>query len=464
MDNQYTDLLPGHRNLIVVEARPQLHRWYGEDEGIVKAACEWWVNQHSDRPRKPAGTERIIAVLDEFAIWYTSQRPQLHESAKSYLGTTGRLTPFMQFLRERYTVQPEFGLEAGLRLEHGIRSLIGESQLWQDVIGLVQIASMSSVPTLIHGELGTGKAQIARIIHKTGSRADSPCLKIPCPFLTHRHFKSKIRELVSEIIEPPDSNSLADLLEPFSTVYLADIDQLEPELQPLIAEQIRERYSSFEADGNDHQQPRFVVSTTVDLNLLSRQQLFRHDLFLEIAILQVDMPALRHRRDDVAVLADYILERLALKYGISKPTLRPDAIRRLECYSWPGNLVELRAVLDRALLNTRKEIHGRHLQFDAREWLTVSENGHGSVLSAVENLEKSGLRVGKTTLERLVTFLFTKGQHHFKTWELKEELATAPSTARSYMKKLHGFGFVFKHGDRKTTTWRVNQEKLKGNE
>ncbi len=464
MENLNVDLSSEARSVIAIEACPQLHRWYGEDETLVEAACNWWANKHYETQQMPAGTERIIAMLDEYAIWYTSRRTQIFESVTNYLGSTGLLTPFMQFIRERYTVQPDFGVETGLRLEHGIRSLIGGSQLWQDVVGLVQLASMSSVPTLIHGELGTGKGQIARIIHETGGRSDSPCLTIPCPFLTHRHFKSKIRELVSERIDPPTNNSLADLLEPFGTVYLADIDQLETELQPIFAEQIRERYSSYETDRNEHQQPRYVVSTTVDLNLLSRQQLFRHDLFLEIAILQIDMPALRHRRDDLTILAKHILNRLAQKYGIPKPTLHPDAIRRLECYSWPGNMVELRAVLDRALLKTRKEIHSRHLQFDAQEWTAVSESGHGSVLSAVENLEKSGLRVGKTTLERLVTFLFTKGPHHFKTWELKEELAIAPSTARSYMKKLHGFGFVFKHGDRKTTTWRVDQDKLKCDE
>jgi DNA-binding NtrC family response regulator len=464
MDNLDFINTPESKHLLSAEALPTLLHSHADKNNVVQAACDWWVNhQENDRPI-PNDYVYVVTLLNEYANWRKSAFGQFRESAAVYGEARPQTSTFEQFLRERHTYLSDYSLDSGPKLEHTLRSLIGESKLWREVISLVRLASLSSVPTLLNGELGTGKAQVAKVIHETGNRAELPFLSIRCQFLSHRHYKFQIQDLVAEHISVSGAEGIDDLLQHFGTIFLADIDQLERELQPVITDQIRRRYLSDSGDQSTQRQPRYIVSTTEDLNLLARQQLFRHDLFLEVAILQIDLPALRHRREDLATLAEHAVDRLAQRYGIDKPTLHADALRRLERHSWPGNLVELRTVLDRVLVRSSKVIRAKHLLFDERDWMPVSSRDQEIVLRAVNLLEKSGFSVGQISLEKLVTFLSSKGPHHFKTRELTDELAAASSTARGYMKKLHDLGFVAKHGDRKTTTWSVIQAKLRGEE
>ncbi|HEX03627.1 MAG TPA: hypothetical protein ENH10_00515, partial [Bacteroidetes bacterium] len=201
-----------------------------------------------------------------------------------------------------------------------------------------------------------------------------------------------------------------------------------------------------------------------DLNLLARQQLFRHDLFLEVAILQIDLPSLRQRREDIPVLTNHYLDQLSRKYGIQKPKVHPDAMHRLEGYSWPGNLSELRTVLDRALLMKPREIQLSHLRFDESDWLPLNSRDQDTIHTAVGILERAGFRIGSSAPERLISFMLMKERLLFKTSELAETLGVVNSTARGYLSQLNKLGFVEKHGDRKSAKWSVNLARLNGEE
>lgn len=451
------------RKQVLREALPELLKGNSSDEELIHSAATWWQTSGPNSV-PPRDYLYYITQLNEYARWRASKLGQLHESAFSYSESSFLPNPFQQFLRERSYTVSEMPGDTGLRLEHGLRTLVGDSRIWRDVIGVVQGAAFSDVPTLINGEVGTGKSQIARVIHDSSMRADKPFLSIPCQFLSHEHFKLQIRDLISEFADVSELRGLDALFSQVGTVYLADVDQLPLQLQPIFAEQLRKRHNPESPGGNTYTVPRYIASTNEDINLLATRQLFRHDLFLEIAILQIDLPPLRHRREDIAMLADHILGQLASKYRIEKPVLHMDTQHKLERYPWPGNLSELRTVLDRALLKTKRIIKPVHLFFDAHNWFPMNTRDRDAIVRVLNVFEEADFRIGAAPIEQLIVFLLQKDQLQFKASELAEMLDARPSTARSYLTNLRRLGFVKKHGDRKSTTWSVNQARLLGEE
>ncbi|HEX03814.1 MAG TPA: hypothetical protein ENH10_01465, partial [Bacteroidetes bacterium] len=279
------------------EAIPELLKLPEIDAGVINKACEWWVGSENSQRKLPEEFAYVVTQLDEYMRWRTSLQGRLHESSAGYRADGKIRSPFQQFLREREAFVPEYPRDTRPRLEHGIRSLIGESRIWREVVSMVQVAAFSSVPTLICGEVGSGKATVARVIHEAGNRSNRPYLPISCNYLSHESFRNQIREMVAEHGHPSDQMILKEMFCPFGTIYLSDIDQLPMPLQPLVVEQVRERYKPNLIDSSADSPPRILVSSSCDLNLLARQQLFRHDLFLEVAILQIDLPSLRQRRE-----------------------------------------------------------------------------------------------------------------------------------------------------------------------
>jgi two-component system response regulator HydG len=193
-------------------------------------------------------------------------------------------------------------------------------------------------PVLIVGESGTGKSVVAQAIHLNGPRAAEPFTTLECTVLTPAVMDA---QLFGSAGEPP-------LLSRAGTVFLDEVSELPLDLQARLVRALETRQVS----AHDHTAAiplagRLLASTTRDLTRLVATGRFRNDLFYRLNVVNLRLPALRERKEDIPLLAASILERLHLE-SEDYHTIAQDALRLLVDYDWPGNVRELQHALERA--------------------------------------------------------------------------------------------------------------------
>jgi two-component system response regulator PilR (NtrC family) len=244
-------------------------------------------------------------------------------------------------------------VESALRLgaaHEGQASLIGESECMQDVRRMIAKVSRSQAPVHISGESGTGKELVARMIHEQGSRQDRPFVPVNCgaipgelmesEFFGHR--KGAFTGAVS------DKQGLFQAAEG-GTLFLDEIADLPLPMQVKLLRVIQEKsFRPVGATGEISMDVRILSATHKNLARLVESGQFREDLYYRINVIELSVPPLRERGDDVMLLSDRILEKIATDMGIRKPVLSTEAATKLAAYQFPGNIRELENVLERA--------------------------------------------------------------------------------------------------------------------
>ncbi len=241
--------------------------------------------------------------------------------------------------------------EPGGEMQTGARQLIGETK--QMVALRTQIAklSRSQAPVYISGESGSGKEVVARLIHSSGPRSNGPFVPVNCGAIPSELMESEFFGHVKGSFTGASSDK-AGLFEAANggTLFLDEIADLPLNMQVKLLRAIQNK--SVRPIGSNKE-------ITVDVRLLSAthkdltQQVdaghFRTDLFYRINVIEVKVPALRERVDDIPLLADTVLDRLCADWGIATPALTKDALAALRAYAFPGNVRELENILERAV-------------------------------------------------------------------------------------------------------------------
>ncbi len=232
-----------------------------------------------------------------------------------------------------------------------VKQLLGDSPTIERVRALIGKVARSQAPVLIGGESGTGKELVARLIHSSGPRNDKPfvpvnCGAIPTELMESEFFGHKRGSFTGAV---GDKNGLFRDAEG-GTLFLDELAELPLHMQVKLLRVIQEK--SVRPVGESHETPvdvRILSATHRDLEELVAQSKFREDLYYRINVIELPVPSLRERGDDLLELADHILERLSLEMECHKPALSKDAVRQLRGYSFPGNVRELENVLERAM-------------------------------------------------------------------------------------------------------------------
>ena len=231
---------------------------------------------------------------------------------------------------------------------------LGNSQVIVDLREKAQAVLRTDSPVLIHGETGTGKTVLANWIHSNSRRAgeafvDLNCAGISREFLETELFGHEKGAFTGAIATKQGLLEIGHR----GTVFLDEIGDMDSQVQASLLKVLEEKRFRRLGDVKDRSvDVRLIAATHRDFRTLVDQQRFRQDLYYRISTLELFVPPLRERRDDIPIIAARILVRLARDLGRAPVSLADDAQRVLRRYEWPGNIRELRNVLERALLRT----------------------------------------------------------------------------------------------------------------
>lgn len=232
--------------------------------------------------------------------------------------------------------------------------------------------TLSNSPIQIHGETGTGKGVLARWLHDNGPNADEAFVDINCAGLSPDFLDSELFGHQRGAFTGA-ATAKVGLLEAAhrGTVFLDEIGDVDMRVQPKLLKVLEEKRFRRMGDVREREVSiRLIAASHQDLQALVRAGRFREDLYFRISTLPIGIPALRDRQEDIPALAEDILHRLEAEMGRTA-TLSAAAVEHLQGYDWPGNIRELRNVLERALLLREKgELRPQDFYFE-------SSNGSG---------------------------------------------------------------------------------------
>ncbi len=293
----------------------------------------------------------------------------------------------------------------------------------QAVLSLVERVAPSASPVLITGDAGTGKDQIARLLHHWSGRAQAPFVDLNCAALAEAGLETELFGVEKGAFAGADARK-AGLLElaTFGTLYLDNVGDLDVRLQAKLLRAL-ETGSFYRVGGSQKVDVdvRVVAATTRDLGRLVATGAMREDFLHRINTIRVQLPPLRERVTDVPLLAEHFL---TLFGGPTPPRLTGEALSVLERYRWPGNVRELRNVMERAaLLAANGLIEARDLPLGV------------DVGAAARATPTQLLTLGELERRHIESVLQRTGWHQGRAAEL---LGISPKTL---YRKIREFGF-----------------------
>lgn len=225
--------------------------------------------------------------------------------------------------------------------------LVGKHPRMLKIIEMIKKVSAAKTNILLCGEQGAGKEQVARAIHANSERSDRPFLPIDSASLTRENL---------EAAPAKGANGQADTLGKcvFEAVdggvlYLEKIEELDIGVQAKLLKALQDketiRLGGWETATID---VRMIASSSCDLREMVKAGRFREDLYYHLNIMKIDIPPLRHRKEDIGILCDHFLKEYARKQDVRPKTLSLESLSKLMEYNWPGNVRELRAVMETA--------------------------------------------------------------------------------------------------------------------
>ncbi len=247
---------------------------------------------------------------------------------------------------------------------HGPR-LLGSSAAIQHVREMIARVARSQAPVHICGESGTGKELVAKLIHESGPRRDGPfvpvnCGAIPTELMESELFGHKRGSFTGAV---GDKIGLIPSAEG-GTLFLDEIADLPLHMQVKLLRVIQEK--AVRPVGEQHENGidvRFLSATHKNLAQLVAEGKFREDLFYRVNVIELRVPSLRERPEDIQELAEAVLRRLGRRMKVATPALSKEALAALEAYAFPGNVRELENILERAItMSTGGEVRGGDIQ------------------------------------------------------------------------------------------------------
>jgi two-component system response regulator PilR (NtrC family) len=256
-------------------------------------------------------------------------------------------------------------LRASTTRREGAHALVGRSAAVEEIREKIAKLARSQAPVYISGESGVGKELVARMIHEQSPRSAFPFVAVNCGAIPHELMESELfgHRKGSFTGATSDRQGLFQAAEG-GTLFLDEVAELTPNMQVKLLRAIQEK--KIRPVGEQQEVPvnvRILSATHRNLQRLVQNGTFREDLFYRINVIELHVPPLRERSDDIPLLVDHILDRIAAACGAPRLEMTPEAMACLVAYPFPGNVRELENILERAsALSEGREIRPEDLQ------------------------------------------------------------------------------------------------------
>ncbi len=266
----------------------------------------------------------------------------------------------------------------------GEEQLLGRSAAMDSVRRTIAKVARSQAPVFIHGESGTGKELVARLIHAQGPRRDGPFVPVNCGAIPAELMESEFFGHLKGSFTGATSDK-AGLFQAAEggTLFLDEVADLPLPMQVKLLRAIQEK--AVRPVGAQQEIPidvRILSATHKDLAALVKSGQFRQDLYYRINVIALAVPPLRERREDIPLLVDHLLARIAAQWQTPAPRMAEDALAALADYPFPGNVRELENILERAMTLCEGEvIHAADLQLDAAPAPLAADDDSGAAVS-----------------------------------------------------------------------------------
>ncbi len=311
-------------------------------------------------------------------------RIECHHKYRSRQFVTLNITPLIDiggdFCGAVVVIRDEtklYELERELKERHKFHNIIGKNEKMQEIYGLVE--KLSDIPTtvLITGESGTGKELIAEALHYNGPRRNKPLVKVNCSALPESLLESELfghvkGAFTGAIRDKAGRFEIAD----GGTVFLDEIGDTSPALQVRLLRVLQEM--EFERVG-DHKpvkvDVRIVAATNQNIEKKIKAGEFREDLYYRLKVVEINLPPLRERWDDIPILVEYFIKKFNMKFNMNIKGISKDTHKLFLQYTWPGNIRELEHVIEHAfILSNNPIITLENLPKDLKNFSLSSRN------------------------------------------------------------------------------------------
>jgi len=270
-------------------------------------------------------------------------------------------------------------------------SLVGRSDAIRAIQADIDCAARSDAKVLITGETGVGKEVVARLIHQRSSRASNALVTLNCAGLPDSLLESELFGHVRGSFTGAyrDKPGLLEMA-PNGTVFLDEVGEMSTRMQVVLLRFLES--GEIQRIGADRSHARvnvrLITATNRDLQAQITSGAFREDLYFRLNVIRLWIPPLRERTEDIPLLVDYYLESYCLMHRVARPELSPEAFEALQAYRWPGNIRELKNVVERIVLKAAgRTVRHTDLPTDvvrsiAAHPAALTANGHGPAAAA----------------------------------------------------------------------------------
>ncbi|TVM03005.1 MAG: Fis family transcriptional regulator [Candidatus Brocadia sp. WS118] len=303
---------------------------------------------------KKYNQEIIVVIMTAYGT-LESAVSAIKDGAYDYIAkpfsTDELILKLQRALHHKNTAAEVNRLRGEIQAEFEFCNIVGKSESMKRVLEIVKSVSERDTTVLIRGESGTGKEKIAGAIHYHSSRKTGPFIRVSCAALNREILESELfghekGAFTGAIKTRRGRFELAD----GGSIFLDDVDDIPLDMQVKLLRVLQER--TFERVGGEETRGvnvRIICATKKDLLDRVKEGCFREDLFYRLNVVQMSIPPLRERKEDIPLLINYFLRKFVSQHEDALPDISPEAKAVLIAYDWPGNVRELENVIEHAI-------------------------------------------------------------------------------------------------------------------
>ncbi|MCG5499986.1 sigma-54-dependent transcriptional regulator [Ectothiorhodospira lacustris] len=257
-----------------------------------------------------------------------------------------------RILKQRQLEQENAQLQSQLGQAYPVEGMVGESPAMQQVCRTLEKVAPTDATVLIRGESGTGKELVARAIHKKSRRARAPLVSVNCAAIPEGLLESELfgHEKGAFTGAAQSRQGLAEAADG-GTLFLDEIGELTPAAQSRLLRVLQDgEIRRVGANSSRKVDVRLLTATHRDLEQMVREGSFREDLYYRLKVMEISLPSLRERLEDLPRLADFLLEKACRRLKQAPAQMDPTALAAMQAHRWPGNVRELENALERAVI------------------------------------------------------------------------------------------------------------------